>query len=884
MKSQTPEFTTARQLIEQHTAKPAPVLSTAKPAPRLPVAPTQKPKVAPPQITSFSRLSIQPTHSTPQTPRKRKRPDFTESEGSRLPTPPPTRDARAKQPIDFFNLAEDGNDSEDEFKAQQHQWLAEYALSSDSETETEDEKAPDLERYNKDLLAKITSNPRFRVRNPPIQWPTRTLEEVPFESGILEPGNYVFLKNNTIFGIKDIITRSGRTLLRGWVYKSTIDMPMLEYHAHEYYLEMHIDQDDPRPYLEQSVKEIEVKEVKRIVNAVITNESYDKYSNIENLRKIRREEGLPVSWVRDREIYVICWKYITFYPNAEVRRALSTCVDKLGSQKVSGRSFERFAEEECTPGRYLPVDELRYNFRGVTTNLGGSFAVRSTGNKKTDRQFDVNSLPGPLPAGIETTEDVEDEYTAYQRQKKARTESQQPLTPLQKLVLKSKVSRLSNSGRKALLRFYTMGDNFSGAGGMTSGAWLARLKIVFGFEKNPNAALNWNKNFPQAHMFNMTAEEFLRLSDPDQKLIVDILHLSPPCQIVAKCKTTTGKNDKENEAALYVISECLEKSRPRVVTLEESDGIIQKKKNIVFFHTVIKQFTSVGYSCRWQVLGMEKVGVPQKRLRVIIIASWYVYSLFSSSWFYNGSTKLLSCHSPGEALPPFIKPTHASPEDIASNPSTTQYLKPFVLPIDVLSIPRPSPIDHDLKPAKPRTSYKTWDPRKLVNTITCKKPIPHWLERRAITTYERKKLMGFCDGHVFEGREVNTQIGNAVPPVAGKVIMEQVTRGGTGTSLGTGAQSIPAPEPRRGRAQPHACVRVRGCCGGAFDRDQSHLEDHLRRGDSLMGETGVHDGGRRRLGADRSRRCPWAKLRGRAALRARFAAAGHAEGEGHARR
>jgi DNA (cytosine-5)-methyltransferase 1 len=160
-----------------------------------------------------------------------------------------------------------------------------------------------------------------------------------------------------------------------------------------------------------------------------------------------------------------------------------------------------------------------------------------------------------------------------------------------------------------------------GAGGMTRGAVTAGLKVNWGFDFNPNAGETWRTNFPNSKFFQMWANEFATLHDPDHDLSVDILHLSPPCQVFSPIKVRPGQDDEMNFASLFAVRELIEKTKPRMVTLEQTFGILHNKYRPAF-NALIGMFTDHGFSVRWQVVKFQDWGLAQSRKRLVILAAW----------------------------------------------------------------------------------------------------------------------------------------------------------------------------------------------------------------------------------------------------------------------
>ena len=179
--------------------------------------------------------------------------------------------------------------------------------------------------------------------------------------------------------------------------------------------------------------------------------------------------------------------------------------------------------------------------------------------------------------------------------------------------IKQESQRLS----KVAQRRYTFGDCFCGAGGMSRGAINAGLRIKWGFDFNLPACQTYALNFFGTPIFNVWANQF---SDARGDHKVDICHLSPPCQFFSDAHTWAGKDDEMNTASLFAIFNLLEKAKPRVVTLEQTSGLI--RRHPIYFNAVVNMFTSRGFSVRWRVMNCADFGLPQRRMRLFVIASW----------------------------------------------------------------------------------------------------------------------------------------------------------------------------------------------------------------------------------------------------------------------
>ena len=182
---------------------------------------------------------------------------------------------------------------------------------------------------------------------------------------------------------------------------------------------------------------------------------------------------------------------------------------------------------------------------------------------------------------------------------------------------RNQFTAIKSPASKAHRRRYTFGDCFSGAGGMSRGAVSAGLRINWAFDFNLAACQNYQMNFFGTPIYNVWANQF---SEAKGNHKVDICHLSPPCQFFSDAHTIQGKDDDMNTASLFAIFNLLEKAKPRIVTLEQTSGLI--RRHPIFFNAVINMFTSRGFSVRWKVMNCADFGLPQRRTRLFVMASW----------------------------------------------------------------------------------------------------------------------------------------------------------------------------------------------------------------------------------------------------------------------
>ncbi|KAF5725222.1 DNA (cytosine-5-)-methyltransferase [Fusarium mundagurra] len=181
---------------------------------------------------------------------------------------------------------------------------------------------------------------------------------------------------------------------------------------------------------------------------------------------------------------------------------------------------------------------------------------------------------------------------------------------------------------------YTVFDCFSGAGGVTCGAKLAGFKVLQAVDRNSEAIETYKANHPGVGVLHMPVNEVIPSSSVLEGVLeggfVDVLHCSP-------AHTRASERDQDNVDALFACCELVKRLRPRIVTVEQTFGLTRPGHSHIL-QTFLSDFTQHGYSIRYRVARLWVWGIPQKRKRLLIIAS-----------------------APGEGLPTFPRDTHHPP-------------------------------------------------------------------------------------------------------------------------------------------------------------------------------------------------------------------------------
>jgi len=166
-------------------------------------------------------------------------------------------------------------------------------------------------------------------------------------------------------------------------------------------------------------------------------------------------------------------------------------------------------------------------------------------------------------------------------------------------------------------------DFFSGCGGTSKGFVQAGLESVFALDFDRDAAASFQSNFSNTHVEH---RDIRKLRTKSISTLIRAQNEAPilfcgcaPCQPFTKQNTTRVEKD-ERAPLLNSFARFVKVYRPHYVFIENVPGI-QKVKTKGAFDKFCRDLKNMEYSIATNVVAAQDFGVPQKRRRLVLIAS-----------------------------------------------------------------------------------------------------------------------------------------------------------------------------------------------------------------------------------------------------------------------
>ena len=152
-------------------------------------------------------------------------------------------------------------------------------------------------------------------------------------------------------------------------------------------------------------------------------------------------------------------------------------------------------------------------------------------------------------------------------------------------------------------------DLFAGCGGLALGFEAVGLATV-GYEMKSAAVKTYTRNLEgDCH------EVFLQVGTPEVE--AEVIIGGPPCQPFSQLGYQRGKHDERDGLPIFI--DALRRIRPKIAIMENVRGLLYRNKG--YLRAAVQQMQNLGYEVDARILKAVDYGVPQKRERVVVVAS-----------------------------------------------------------------------------------------------------------------------------------------------------------------------------------------------------------------------------------------------------------------------
>ncbi len=335
---------------------------------------------------------------------------------------------------------------------------------------------------------------------------------------------------------------------------------------------------------------------------------------------------------------------------------------------------------------------------------------------------------------------------------------------------------------------------FSGAGGLDIGCHQAGVKVIsaLDFDKDSIKTLKQNEIFRNTIVHQMDIQNFdstiyspiLKEHNPEKLILLG----GPPCQPFSKAgywvghEARLGVDDPRNMIGEYL--RVINEIKPDGFILENVESLLHPK-NKPFATNIEEQISELGYYHKLIKANSINYGVPQKRKRVFFVASKNKFKTekpiktHGSSEEIKANSNLLPYETVGKWINKYDEDKYFEPQEVASEGTFYKDLvdvppgKNYIALTAKYNYPNP----------KWKAGTRFWSfllklSPDIPSWTIAAQPGPwvgplHWNNRR-LRVPEIAAIQTFPEDYTFYGsrRSIQKQIGNAVPPLMGKAMVE----------------------------------------------------------------------------------------------------------------
>lgn len=164
-------------------------------------------------------------------------------------------------------------------------------------------------------------------------------------------------------------------------------------------------------------------------------------------------------------------------------------------------------------------------------------------------------------------------------------------------------------------------DLFCGIGGLTHGLLKEGLDVVAGIDNDSACKFGYEYNnravFVDTDIADVSAKDINKLFGP-KKDSIRVLAGCAPCQPFSKLNLK--EITKKQLQPLEKFAQLIEETKPDIVSMENVSGLADVKKNPIF-QSFLDTLNKNKYKYKYEVVDVSEYGVPQKRKRLVLLAS-----------------------------------------------------------------------------------------------------------------------------------------------------------------------------------------------------------------------------------------------------------------------
>lgn len=349
-------------------------------------------------------------------------------------------------------------------------------------------------------------------------------------------------------------------------------------------------------------------------------------------------------------------------------------------------------------------------------------------------------------------------------------------------------------------------DLFSGCGGLSLGAAIAaaqlgkRLEIALAADVWTDALEVYKNNF-NSILSQSTSDDLARMVDElgstqlsslgcfvaDSLGRVDVIVAGPPCQGHSDLNNSSRRDDPRN--LLYTIPVAFAlRLLPKFLIVENVPTVVHSTGRVV--GSAQQQLQAAGYSVIEYLADAQDFGLPQTRMRHVLVAS-RIHTIAE----LENRFSLIPRRDRDVGLWEFIEDLEYESEDATKLTTKRSKISPdnisrinYLFDSEVFDLPNKlRPPCHRDKEHSYVSMYGRLDARRPAQTITSgfgsmgQGRFVHPTQRRMLTAHEAARIQGFPDYFEFAPVDKITalreMIGNAVPPPVAAVILATLLSG-----------------------------------------------------------------------------------------------------------